>query len=102
LGMIGETTRIQAVKLEQPAQPGLTLPSAVPADQQTDRTASAAKIPTGQLQIEQGPVDGQRPPSPLARRIAAEYNVDISQVKGNSPHGRVTKDDVISYMEQNS
>ncbi len=44
--------------------------------------------------------DTQRPPSPLARRIAAEHNVDISQVRGSSPHGRVTKDDVISYLEQ--
>lgn len=44
--------------------------------------------------------DTQRPPSPLARRIAAEHHVDISQVKGSSPHGRVTKDDVISYLEQ--
>lgn len=42
----------------------------------------------------------QRPPSPLARRIASEYNVDISQVRSNSPHGRVTKDDVISYMSE--
>ncbi len=44
--------------------------------------------------------DAQRPPSPLARRIAAEHNVDISQVQGTSPHGRVTKEDVISYLEQ--
>ncbi len=44
--------------------------------------------------------DTQRPPSPLARRIAADHNVDISQVRGSSPHGRVTKDDVINYLEQ--
>ncbi len=44
--------------------------------------------------------DAQRPPSPLARRIAAEYNIDITQVKGSSPHGRVTRDDVINYLEQ--
>jgi len=37
----------------------------------------------------------------LARRIAAEHNVDIAQVKGTSPHGRVTRDDVINYLEQN-
>ena len=42
----------------------------------------------------------QRPPSPLARRIAAEYNIDLSQVKGSSPHGRVTKDDVVGFMAQ--
>ncbi len=47
------------------------------------------------------PTEPQRPPSPLARRLAAEYNVDISQVKGSSPHGRVTREDVIHYLEQN-
>ena len=45
--------------------------------------------------------DSQRPPSPLARRIAAEHKVDIAQVKGSSPHGRVTKEDVVQYLEQN-
>jgi 2-oxoglutarate dehydrogenase E2 component (dihydrolipoamide succinyltransferase) len=44
--------------------------------------------------------DGQRPVSPLARRIADEYSVDLSQVESRSPHGRVTKDDVINYMEK--
>lgn len=44
--------------------------------------------------------DTQRPPSPLARRIASEHNVDIAQVRGSSPHGRVTKDDVIQYLTQ--
>jgi 2-oxoglutarate dehydrogenase E2 component (dihydrolipoamide succinyltransferase) len=41
-----------------------------------------------------------RSPSPLARRIAAEHNVDIAQIKGSSPHGRVTREDVIHYLEQ--
>jgi 2-oxoglutarate dehydrogenase E2 component (dihydrolipoamide succinyltransferase) len=45
-------------------------------------------------------LESHRPPSPLAKRIAAEYNVDLSQVRGNSAHGRVTKDDVISFLEQ--
>ncbi len=39
--------------------------------------------------------DAQRPPSPLARRIAAEHQIDIAQIRGSSPHGRVTKEDVI-------
>jgi 2-oxoglutarate dehydrogenase E2 component (dihydrolipoamide succinyltransferase) len=55
------------------------------------------KISAGQPQA---PADGQRPASPLARRIAAEKNVDLSEVKGNGPHGRVTSDDVISHLEQ--
>ena len=47
-------------------------------------------------------VDGQRAPSPLARRIAEQHNIDISQVKSGSPHGRVTRSDVINYLEQNA
>jgi 2-oxoglutarate dehydrogenase E2 component (dihydrolipoamide succinyltransferase) len=60
---------------------------------------------TGQLQPVQPAAsassEAQRPPSPLARRIADEHNIDISQVKGSSSHGRVTREDVINYMEQN-
>jgi 2-oxoglutarate dehydrogenase E2 component (dihydrolipoamide succinyltransferase) len=44
----------------------------------------------------------QRPPSPLAQRIAAEHDIDLSQVKAVSPHGRITKDDVIDYLEQHT
>src|SRR5579859_812284 len=49
-----------------------------------------------------GNTGAQRPPSPLARRIAAEHNVDIAQVQGTSPHSRITKDDVINYMSQSA
>jgi 2-oxoglutarate dehydrogenase E2 component (dihydrolipoamide succinyltransferase) len=48
----------------------------------------------------QHPSEAQRPPSPLARRIAAEYHVDLSQVQGSSPHGRVTSEDVRTYLQQ--
>lgn len=32
--------------------------------------------------------------SPLARRLAAEKNVDLAQVKGSGPHGRIVKADI--------
>ena len=57
--------------------------------------------PVASKQAGQPAVEAQRPPSPLARRIAAEHNVDLAQVRGTSPHGRVTRDDVVSYLEQN-
>jgi 2-oxoglutarate dehydrogenase E2 component (dihydrolipoamide succinyltransferase) len=44
--------------------------------------------------------DGQRQASPLARRIADEHSIDLSQVRSQSPHGRVTKHDVINYLEK--
>lgn len=46
--------------------------------------------------------DGQKPASPLARRIADDYHIDLSQVTSQNPHGRVTKDDVLSYLERTS
>lgn len=38
--------------------------------------------------------------SPLARNIAKEHNVDIAQVTGTGPGGRITKEDVLKYIEE--
>jgi 2-oxoglutarate dehydrogenase E2 component (dihydrolipoamide succinyltransferase) len=76
----------KAQLMQQQRTPTSSLPG------QSQRTS------TGSLQSG----EPQRPPSPLARRIAAEHNVDITQVQGSSPHGRVTKEDVIYYLKQNS
>jgi len=35
--------------------------------------------------------------SPLARRLADEKGVDIRQIQGTGPGGRITKDDVLAY-----
>jgi 2-oxoglutarate dehydrogenase E2 component (dihydrolipoamide succinyltransferase) len=37
--------------------------------------------------------------SPLVRRIAQEHNVDIRLVKGTGISGRVTKNDILHYLE---
>jgi 2-oxoglutarate dehydrogenase E2 component (dihydrolipoamide succinyltransferase) len=36
----------------------------------------------------------------VALRVAAENNIDISSVSGSGPGGRVTKEDVVSYLQQ--
>ena len=38
--------------------------------------------------------------SPAAKRLAKELKVDLSQVKGTGPEGRVVEDDVRSFAEQ--
>lgn len=38
--------------------------------------------------------------SPLAKKIAKQYNIDISKIKGTGPGGFITKDDVLSYVEK--
>ena len=38
--------------------------------------------------------------SPLVRQLAAEHHVDISQVRGTGIGGRVTKHDIVAFVEQ--
>lgn len=40
--------------------------------------------------------------SPLVRKIAQEHNVDISKLEGTGLSGRVTKNDILSYIESGS
>jgi 2-oxoglutarate dehydrogenase E2 component (dihydrolipoamide succinyltransferase) len=37
--------------------------------------------------------------SPVVARLAAEHGVDLSQVKGTGQGGRITKNDVLAYIE---
>jgi pyruvate dehydrogenase E2 component (dihydrolipoamide acetyltransferase) len=37
--------------------------------------------------------------SPLVRNIAREHNIDITQLEGTGMSGRVTKNDILSYIE---
>jgi pyruvate dehydrogenase E2 component (dihydrolipoamide acetyltransferase) len=38
--------------------------------------------------------------SPLVRKIARENNIDISQLQGTGVSGRVTKNDILEYLQQ--
>ena len=89
IGMIGETAQ------QEQSQPATTAQAQAPA---------AAEQPTPVANMTEAPAesDGQHLASPLARRIAAENNVDLAQIRGNSPHGRVTREDVLSYIEQSA
>jgi pyruvate dehydrogenase E2 component (dihydrolipoamide acetyltransferase) len=42
--------------------------------------------------------DDGGPLSPLVRKMAREYNIDLAQVKGSGAGGRITKQDVEAYM----
>ncbi|WP_296716550.1 2-oxo acid dehydrogenase subunit E2 [Erythrobacter sp.] len=53
-------------------------------------------IPAAQAEPAQG--DGERIiASPLAKRIAADKGIDLAQVKGSGPNGRIVKDDVENF-----
>jgi 2-oxoglutarate dehydrogenase E2 component (dihydrolipoamide succinyltransferase) len=45
---------------------------------------------------------GAHPVSPVAKQIAAEHGIDLADVAGTGPGGRVTRADVDRYLEQSS
>jgi 2-oxoglutarate dehydrogenase E2 component (dihydrolipoamide succinyltransferase) len=63
-----------------------------PAPTQAGPQAPPAPSAQADGQEEQGPL------SPLVRKMAREYNIDLSQVKGTGAGGRITKQDVEGYM----
>ena len=79
-----------------PAQPEAQQPSN-PATQQP-----AAQAAPAQAEAEVTSLDERRrtKSSPLVRKIAKENNVDISQIPGTGVSGRVTKNDILDYIQQ--
>ncbi len=94
-------------------QPQQQAPAAPPSSTQPPAHHTPAPSAAGPYPIEPPPAqqppapasapeaDGredQGPLSPLVRKMAREYNIDLSQVKGTGAAGRITKQDVESYM----
>jgi len=85
IGQAGEAVEQQPVR-QQPD--GQTTPTPTPAD----KTVSA-------IQPQQPSGNGRRRSSPLVRRIAKEHNIDVAQIAGSGIGGRVTKHDILDYIE---
>jgi pyruvate dehydrogenase E2 component (dihydrolipoamide acetyltransferase) len=83
-------------------QPETSAPSAGTAVD--DRaTASEARPSTAAAPAAGGPASKEdlrrQKSSPLVRRIAKEHNVDIQQIQGTGISGRVTKHDILGFIE---
>jgi 2-oxoglutarate dehydrogenase E2 component (dihydrolipoamide succinyltransferase) len=97
----------------KPAEAAAPQPEAPKADEPTPRTESTrAEEPPSDP-----PTANRQPPtendtvsslderrrtksSPLVRKIAAENNIDISNIEGTGVSGRVTKTDILDYLQQ--
>ena len=44
--------------------------------------------------------EGDAPLSPAVRRLVAEYGIDISLVSGTGQGGRVTRDDILAFIDE--
>jgi pyruvate dehydrogenase E2 component (dihydrolipoamide acetyltransferase) len=83
----------------QPAAPPAP-PSPAPPAAGTTQQASAAPPAAERPSAERTAEELRRTrSSPLVRKIAAEHNIDISRLEGTGTSGRVTKNDILSYIE---
>ena len=64
---------------------------AAPLEREAEPKAEAEPEPQGEAG---GPL------SPLVRRMAREYNIDLARVRGTGAGGRITKQDVEAYLAQ--
>jgi 2-oxoglutarate dehydrogenase E2 component (dihydrolipoamide succinyltransferase) len=69
-------------------------------------TPAPAKVAALQTKAPEPPVAAKAPApveavlSPSVRRLVAERNLDIGAIAGTGPGGRITKGDVVLYLEQ--
>jgi len=77
-----------------PSNGGVVEAQAAPAARHEQAAATARAAPA--------PSPAAQRVSPVVARIAAEYNVEVSHVRGTGEGGRVTKKDILAYVERNS
>jgi pyruvate dehydrogenase E2 component (dihydrolipoamide acetyltransferase) len=77
-GAEGETATAEVVEEARPAEPE----------------------PTAAVPVSDGGTDGKSFVSPVVARIASEHGVDPSQVQGSGRGGRVTKKDILNFIEE--
>jgi 2-oxoglutarate dehydrogenase E2 component (dihydrolipoamide succinyltransferase) len=76
-------------------------PAAAPTGKKPAAVAPASPAPATSTTRESASTTGERQrSSPLVRRIAKDNNLDLSQVRGTGPGGRITKDDALAYLGQ--
>jgi pyruvate dehydrogenase E2 component (dihydrolipoamide acetyltransferase) len=96
IGAAGEVTASEP--------PASTLPEAAAGQPETPKvaaaqTATAAPATTGDQTSDNREDLRRQKSSPLVRRIAQEHKVDIGEIHGTGLSGRVTKQDILDYIE---
>lgn len=99
---VAEEPLVQAPQAEEaPAEeaPGAELPAV----KRSVADAQAPPAPAPPSSTVAGPATREERlrtrSTPLVRKIAAEHDVDITQVDGSGMSGRVTRDDILSFLE---
>jgi len=60
---------------------------------------AAAPVAEGQSAVEKESMADDKPTSPAVRRMLAEHDLQPSQIKGSGKEGRISKEDVLAFIE---
>jgi pyruvate dehydrogenase E2 component (dihydrolipoamide acetyltransferase) len=102
LGEAGEASAAGAVAQAgsaQPAREPATAQAAMPAAPAPPRAPAVHQAPAASAPAAE-PNGKHIRSSPLVRNIAREHKIDIEEVPGTGLGGRVTKDDIMNFIEQ--
>lgn len=83
---------------------GKVAPTTPPAAVAAAPAPAAAESPISNLQSPANVLSGEFPggvkATPVARRVASEHQIDLAQVSGTGPDGRIRKSDVEAFLSQ--
>ncbi|MGA9710043.1 MAG: dihydrolipoamide acetyltransferase family protein [Candidatus Sulfotelmatobacter sp.] len=94
-----------AVDGEAVAKPAKAAPAAAPLpkeEKKEEKKAAATPAPATRATPAQESEDEEARSSPLVRKIAREHSVNLSQVAGTGLGGRITKQDIMAFIERPS
>jgi pyruvate dehydrogenase E2 component (dihydrolipoyllysine-residue acetyltransferase) len=100
-----EAPKASAPPTSAPSRPSQAAQPSAPSQEEEDETEteSVTSAPAQQSSnvTEIGTGDGDRVrSSPLVRKIAKENNVNLSQVPGTGTGGRITKEDILGFIQK--
>ncbi|MDC0157448.1 2-oxo acid dehydrogenase subunit E2 [Verrucomicrobia bacterium] len=114
VGEEGETVEdLPSATTGEEADEGVTTPSETASEKEENSDDSQPEDESGEAPATTGTVHGEEGgetsaksssseriiASPLAKKIALEEKIDLSKVTGTGPSGRITKKDVLSFVQ---
>ena len=98
IGAAGEAASHQPSASEQPEKaPTAPEPAAPPAEPPLEAPEAAA---APKVSVPPAPEGGEEKASPMVRRLAREKGIDLAQVAGSGPEGRILQEDLERFLAE--
>src|SRR5579875_829731 len=106
IARIGTGTGVQKQSRQEEAQQSQRKPQEIAQSVQARSSTPAAREPRenssaqAAARPQESGAEARIKVSPLARRMAEEHGIDLQQIQGTGPGGRIVRDDIQDFLEQ--